>query len=85
MLTFLFLFLFYSAPQNTFPCQIYLDNKDSDSDSDYTCRGLQSMPFVIRQTVGNETVYSGFCMDLLRTMATQLNFRFVFFLMESSK
>ena len=25
-------FISYSAPQNTFPCQMYLDNQDSDSE-----------------------------------------------------
>ena len=32
MLTFIY-FIFYSALQNTFPGQLYLDNKYSDSDS----------------------------------------------------
>ena len=33
MLTFIY-FIFYSAPQNKFPGQMYLDNKDCDSVSD---------------------------------------------------
>ncbi|KAK7111831.1 hypothetical protein V1264_011398 [Littorina saxatilis] len=37
---------------------------------------IPANPFVNRKIVGNQTTYDGFCIDLLKTMARQLNFRF---------
>ena len=45
MLTFIY-FIFYSAPQNKFPGQMYLDNKYCDSDSEnITPRALNITEF----------------------------------------
>lgn len=37
---------------------------------------IQASPFVFRRTVNNQTVYEGFCMDILGVLATRLNFRY---------
>ncbi|XP_076458879.1 glutamate receptor ionotropic, kainate 1-like [Babylonia areolata] len=38
---------------------------------------IVSKPFVERKQIGNETVYEGFCIDMLRTMASFLKFRYI--------